>query len=91
MAVVDPFIRVSAALTRENPDGRPAGTLRAARRGGHHLAEAAGDDRAAALGEQAAHLLRPLLVLATAADHGDLDCHGCDARPRWTGRHAAAH
>jgi hypothetical protein len=89
--MVDPLVCLGAALAREDPDRRPAGALRAARCGGHHLAEAAGDDRAAALGEQAAHLFRPRLVLAAAADHGDLNCHGCDARQPWTGKHAAAH
>ena len=88
--VVDPFVRVIAALARQDSDRRPAGALGAPRRSGHHLAEATGDDRATALGQQTAHLLRPLLLLAPAADHGNLDCHGCDARPLWTGRHAAA-
>src|SRR5204863_9595661 len=81
--VVDPLVRVLAALAGEDSDRRPAGALRPARRSGHHLAEAAGDDRAAPLGEQPTDLLGPLLVLAAAADDGDLDRHGCDAN--WHG------
>ncbi len=55
--VVDPFVRVRAARPRQDPDRRAAGRLRSARRGRHHLAETAADDRAAALRQEPAHLL----------------------------------
>ena len=42
-------------------------------RRGHHLAEAAGDDGAAALGQQAPDLFGARLVLDAAADDRDLD------------------
>ena len=55
-------------------------------RGCHHLAEAAGDDRAAALGEQPPDLLRERLVLRAAADDRHLHAHavivGRDGRRR---------
>ena len=74
--VVDPAVRVLRALAGKDADGRPAGLLRAARRGLHDLAEAAADDDAATLGEQSAHLLRLRRPLGAAADNGDL--HGAD-------------
>ena len=61
------------ALAGENADRRASRLLRPPSRRGHHLAEAAGDDRAAALGEQAPDLLGPSLVLGAAADHRNLD------------------
>ena len=64
-------------LRREDPDRRPAGALRTARGRGHHLAQAAGHDGRAALGEQPPDLLGVLLVLRPAADYGDLDRHVC--------------
>ena len=67
--VVDPLVRVATPLTRENPDRRAARSLRATCRRGHHLTEAAGDDHGPALGEQAADLLGPSLVLGAAPNH----------------------
>src|SRR5256885_4276862 len=71
--MVDPLVRLLAPLARENPDRRPACRLRAARRGRHHPAEPASDDRAAALSEQASDLLGAPLVLTPAADYRDLN------------------
>lgn len=70
--VVDPFVRVGARLAREDPNRRAARRLRAARRSGHHLAAAATDDRATALGQKPAELLRALFVLCPAADDRNL-------------------
>jgi ribosomal protein S18 acetylase RimI-like enzyme len=77
--VIDPLVGVVAALAREDSDRRSPSALRAAGGGRHDFSQAAGDYCAPALGQQAADVLRPLLVLAAAADHGDLNRHGCDA------------
>ena len=71
--VIDPFVRIRSTFARKDPDRRTARCLCPTRRGGHHLAEAACHDRAAALREQAPDLLGALLVLGTAADDGDLN------------------
>ena len=70
--VVRPLVGVLTLLAGEDPDRRPAGRLRTARCRGHHLAEAAADDRAPALGEQPPHLLGALLVLDAAPYDGYL-------------------
>jgi NADH dehydrogenase len=71
--VVDPLVRLDAALTRKNADRRASRFLRPATRRGHHLAEATGDHGAAALGEQTPDLLGSSLVLGAAPDHRNLD------------------
>ncbi len=78
--VVDPLVRILARLAGENADRRAARAFRTASRCSHHLAEAPGDDRAAALGEQAAHRLGSGLVLGPAPDHRYL--HGPMVEPR---------
>ncbi len=78
--VVDPLVRVLARLAGKNADRRASRLLRAPRSSGHHLAQAAGDNRAAPLGEQAADLFRTSLVLGAAADDGDL--HGAMVEAR---------
>ena len=75
--VVGPRVRGGPILAREDRDRRPARRLRAAVRGGHDLVEPARDDRAAALGEQAADLLGRGLPLRAAPDHRHL------AAPSW--------
>ena len=49
--VVDPLVRVGTTLAGENADRCATRLLRTPSRRGHHLAEAAGDDDRAALGE----------------------------------------
>ena len=71
--VVDPLVRIRATLTRENADRRASSFLRTASRRSHHLTEASRDERAPALGEQAADLLGAVLVLGAAPDHRNLD------------------
>ena len=73
--VIRPGIRRVVGLARKDRDRRPAGRLGAAMCGRHHLVETAGDDDAAPLREQPADLLRRGLVLAAAADDGDLVRH----------------
>jgi len=72
--VLDPLVRVDSVLAGENADRRASSFLRTASRSSHHLAKPARDDRAAALGEQAADLFCSSLVLGAAAD--DRDLHG---------------
>src|SRR6266404_5149032 len=78
--MVDPRIRAIARLTGNDADGRAARALRPARRRRHHLAEAAGDDGRASLGQEPTHLRRALFVLGTAADDRDLKAHGVFSR-----------
>ena len=70
--VVDPLIRIEPALAGENADRRASCSLRPTSGRRHHFAEPAGDDGAAALGQEASHLLRQRLVLRAASDHRDL-------------------
>ena len=49
--VVDPLVRVGASRPGENADRRAPSGLRTPHRSGHHLAEPAGDDLAAPLGQ----------------------------------------
>ena len=79
-SVVDPFVRLAQALAGENADRRASRALRPPSSRSHHLAEAPGDDRAPALGEQAADLLGPSLVLGAASDHRYL--HGAMVEAR---------
>ena len=74
--VIRPRVRLTEALAREDRQGRAARFLRSPVRCRHHLAEAAGHDRAPTLGEQAADLLRSRFPLGPAADDGDLPWHG---------------
>ena len=74
-SVVDPRIRLVTGLAREDADRRPAGRLRPARRGRHHLATPAADKHGASLGEEPADFLRARFVLGAAADDGDLNSH----------------
>ena len=73
--VVCPRVCVGVRLAREDREGRAAGFLRAAVGGSHHLAEAAGDHRAAALGEQPADLGGRGLVPGSASDDRHLTRH----------------
>ena len=77
--VVEPLVPLRARLAGKDSDRRAAGAISSACRRGHDLAEPAGYDRRPALGEQTPHLLGALLVLQTAADHGDLH-HGAERR-----------
>ena len=69
----------SFAASRSVPGTIPtvvaAGGLRASGGRGHDLAESAGDDRGAALGEQPPDLLRGRLGVRAAPDHRDLQGH----------------
>ena len=80
--VVDPLVRLGPARARKNADRGAPSLLRSPRRRGHDLAQAAGDDLAAALRQQAADLFGPRLVLRAASYHRDL--HG----PMVESRHA---
>jgi hypothetical protein len=73
--VVDPLIGLRPRLARKDPDRRSAGGLGTTGYRGHHLAVPAADHRDAALREQPANLLGPILVLTPAPDHRDLAAH----------------
>lgn len=66
--VVDPLVRLRPRLARQYPDRGAAGTLGTARSGRHHLAEPAGDDDRAPLGEKTPDLLGTRFMLRAAAD-----------------------
>jgi NADH dehydrogenase len=78
--MVDPLVRILPRLAGENADRRASRLLRTPRRGGHHLAEAAGDDLAPSLSKQPADLLGASLVLSAASDHRDLHGSMVEAR-----------
>ena len=88
--VIRPRVRGAPILARQDRDRRPARRLRAAMRRSHDLAEAARDDRAAALREQAADLFGRILPLRAAPDHRDLTRHRGKHDPWSDARHAAA-
>ena len=88
--VVGPRVRGGAILPGRIAIVVTAGRLRAAMRRRHHLAETAGDDRAAALGQQPSDLLGRRLPLRAAADHRDLPRHRGKHDPWSDARHAAA-
>jgi hypothetical protein len=48
---IDPVVGRRRVVARQQPDHAPAGLARAARGGGHHAAEPAGDQRRAGAGE----------------------------------------
>ena len=77
--VIDPLGRLLTPLTRQYPDRRPAGVLRAPSRRGHDLSAAARHDRATSFREQAPDLLGGTLVLRAAPDHRYLRRHVRDA------------